>query len=164
MPHFRRLIVLPLLLLYGSGCGKHDHAHDHGDGHAHTTSPAAGVQWPALDAVHHLSEKADGWVAKQDFAAMRTGAAAVAATLGKLAESPIPADVHQPLTVKELLLDAKALQESFAKAGELADEPLAVLYASFHPFAAELMEQAGMPHTHGHDHDHDHGPGEHTKP
>ena len=152
----RFLPTLPLLALAAAlagGCGKSEST-------ASRTPPApkaeAAVVWPALKAFDEAAEKAEGLAEKKDAAGARAALADIAATTQALVASTVPNNVQNPLTVKELLADAKELADALGKGTALADDAVLTLLGSVHPLAEKLMSESGLPHTHdGHDHGHD---------
>lgn len=154
----RFLIHLPVLALAASlvGCGKCNCSTSSGEAAKKVAAPA--VEWPALKAFDLAAEKAEGLAEKKDAAGARAALAELAAATQALVASAMPDNAHNPLAVKELLVDAKELADALGKGATSADDAVLTLVGSVHPLAEKLMAESGLPHTHD---DHDHGHDDH---
>ena len=137
----RFLLNLPLLALAAAlvGCGKCCSTSS-GDA-AKATAAAPAVEWPALKAFDLAAEKAEGLAEKKDAAGARAALAEIAAATQALVASAVPNNAHNPLTVKELLADAKELADALGKGAALADDAVITLVGSVHPLAEKLMAE-----------------------
>lgn len=147
----RKLLPLLIPAALVCGCGKSDPAAA-GTG---ATPPAATagkapLEWAELKAFDELAEKADGLAIKKEAAGLRVLLPTLGAALNRLNTSPVPAGVHNPLTVKELMADLGELETRIRTAAGLKDDELVALAAGLHAVVENLMHESGMPHTHDH--------------
>jgi hypothetical protein len=144
-PIIHSILCLSLALV-GAGCSKST-----GPESAPQTAPKADqtVVWPALKALDSLGHKAAAVLEKKDFAGMRALLPECAKVMGELVSSAVPANVKNPLTVKELLADAKEVAGRFS-ATDLKDDDLTALFGGLEGLAENLLHESGMPHTHDH--------------